>query len=187
MESLQDRIGVALAWCEVEHERDSYELRDPEHSDRVYATLRWPSSRSWHAVTETAEGDWSFDWRGVLHQRVVIRRAPRDPEQATAQIDAPLAEMPISGWRYGGTVRLPSGRSYTWKNMGGWGSNWVFTDDNGLVVLQAYLKWHWKRTEMSVTIPPDIRPAADISLLAVRAVYLLVSDTEDMQVAAGMG
>jgi hypothetical protein len=99
MKRIATLVGRDLKWTQPSARRLEFELRA---GDELAATLRFPNPLRTHAVGESADGAWTFKRSGVFTNSATVH--VRDSGEQVAFFRA-------FGFRHGGTLRLPDGRS----------------------------------------------------------------------------
>ncbi len=132
VESLTQFRGTQIEWTQPRTLERTYELRAGES---LLGKLIFPSMWKTLATAETTEGRWSFERVGVLHPRVTIRAAGQEE-------DLVVYEPRFWG---DGMLNWPDGRSFTWKPLSFWATEWTLTDAAGQVVLKFIHRWRQRK------------------------------------------
>ena len=171
MESLSNYAGRELIWAPARTAKRTYELRVDDH---ILATLSQPSAWRQNRVAVSADGRWSFARVGFFRQRLVI---------ADADTGAEVASMSSQDWKRQGTLTMPDGRRYEWRNGSFWGSKWAWLDESGQPVMH-FKQFGSFRLQCAVVIEPQAASDPRLTFLAALGWYLMLLAHQDSVVAA---
>lgn len=115
MDPLKDAKGLEIYWRQPHTFERSFILGSQEFE---FASLIFQSAFGSLAIATTAEESWSFKRVGFFNPRVTVRR--KDEE-----IDLGIYRPRWTGSE--GTLEL-GGRSFVWKSVNFWATQFVFTD-----------------------------------------------------------
>ncbi len=171
MRAIREFVGQSLLWVQPRAMKQQFELRC---GDEVLAVMRWQSSWRSSAAVETAEGSWSFRYKGFWHQQVVIESSRGDVAQPTLR----------RRWTGSATLSFPDGRSYLWKRRGFWGikRDWVTAD--GVPLLSFKTKSGLIKTGGEVGVQPFAAALPELALLVTLGWYLVVMEVREAAAAA---
>jgi hypothetical protein len=165
---LRDHVGRPLSWRQAIALERLHELRTIE--GEVVGTLRWEKELRSFAVAECSKGAWTFERRGVLQSRVVVRERGSEAELAALGMN----------WRGGGALQVSGGRRYHWSNTSLWNSSWAFSTDSGELLLRVSSKPALARPHAVVTVEPGAASLPDLDLLVLLSGYLLILVSDDL-------
>jgi hypothetical protein len=136
------------------------------------ATLegKGPFSHRFRAIT--ADASWTFDTRGFLGRRVVVRAAVGTEDLGELKYD----------WRRAGTFQIAGGAAYPWRSASFWGRVWKFQDVGGT---ELTFKRNWATMRIDVDAPLLARRSPDIAMLTCLGAYLLVLAARRRAAGAG--
>lgn len=173
MESFANVAGQALTWIPSKTTRRAYELRA---GDTVVATLEQPSAWRSDRVGTAADGAWRFTMKGFLRSQLII---------TDAQSGAEVAAMSRPDWAGKGTLTLPDGRRYQWRNGNVWRSKWIWLDAQGQP-LAHFKESTVLRTRCEVEIASAAWADPHVALLAILGwqIMLLINQSRAAATAA---
>jgi hypothetical protein len=178
MKQLPRVVEEALVWVQPKTFVRWFELRAPD--DEPAATLRFETALGTLATAESAEGRWTFKRVGFLNVRVTVREVGSETNLA-------VYEPKLWG---DGVLRFPDGRTYEWKAMNFWGTQWCFADAQGQVVFafkperdRPKLSELFK-TQADVEVGPAGQGLAELALLVLLGWYLVILQQDDAAAAA---
>ena len=143
-------------------------------------SLQFKSSFSSLALAETADGRWSFKRVGLCHQKVTIRKQGEQADIATCQ------------YKFWGDneLRFNDGKTYIWKRLNFWATQWAFINNDGevvMVVKRGLAEHKFSdifKTQMTVEIYPAQEPEEYLSVLLPVSLYLFILQQEDAAATA---
>jgi len=171
MDPLQDYVGQDLMWTPRNVSGREHELRAGE---TVLARLVRPSLWRERRIGTAANGSWAFARAGFWCTRVVVT-----DEQSGAEV----ASLARSGWSGKGTLTLPDGREYRWRNGSVWGSKWTWLD-TGDQPLMRFKQTGAFKVRCTVVIEPAAAGDPHLTLLAMLGWYLMVLARADAAAAS---
>jgi hypothetical protein len=178
MRALSEIHGAGLCWMQPKTFVRWFELRTRDAE--VVAALRFEQTLGTLATAESAEGRWTFKRVGFLNVRVTVR-------EVGSQTNLAVYEPKLWG---DGVLRFPDGRTYEWKAMNFWGTQWCFADAQGQVVFafkperdRPKLSELFK-TQADVEVGPAGQGLAELALLVLLGWYLVILQQDDAAAAA---
>jgi hypothetical protein len=173
MRSILSVVDFELTWAQQSAFKNSYELH---FGGELVATLQFPKMRATHAIAETGDGVWKFERNGFWKSKVVVTRTNAAGE---------LGSYTSKGWRGGGIIQMPDGRTFTtWRGF--WHRTLELRTDAGesLVQIQDHSGIRLKAT---VRINRKALMAPELPWLVPFLLYLQVLARNDAAVAAATG
>lgn len=139
--------------------------RDAELSmdGRPIGTLTFRSTFGTFATAAIGHACWTFKRTGFLQPRVHVRDCGSDDQ---------IAEFVNNTWSGGGTLTLPSGRTFKMTTKL-WKARWEVEDAEGRVLLRFDYGTSFKM-RARVKIPSEARAIAEVPLLVAFSWYLVV-------------
>ena len=158
----------ALEWRESRTVKRQDELCT--HTETL-ATLQWAGLLSDMATGSARAGQWTFDRPRLFSRNVEIRvvGSGAEPPYATYYPD----------WAPGGCVEFAVGRTLHWASTNFWGTQWVFTDDEGTPLVRFEDTSPLFQVRTAVTFVQPSLSEADRALLLLLGRYLMVLHTKD--------
>ena len=169
MRTIREIGEQELNWAQPRKHKRDYELRAGEE---VVATLRWEKPRQ-AAAGESAEGRWTFQRQGFLHQHVEARLAESTLEIARFQ--------PI--WRGGGTLELPDGQRFGLRPTSFWNAEWAWTTAQNDILLRIKRAARPGQTKGQIDLLPGASAIPELSLLILLGWYLIILAADDANTA----
>jgi hypothetical protein len=144
------------------------------------ASLQFNSSFSSLALAETADGKWSFKQIGFCNQRITIW-AQGQPSN--------IAIYQAQFWG-DNELRFNDGKTYMWKSINFWSTQWAFTKSNGELVMVVKRGGSERKfsdifkTQLTVEIYPSKEHAGNPGWLLPLALYLFILQQQAASIAA---
>jgi hypothetical protein len=176
MERLSEFQDSVVEWIQPRTGQRFYELRAGE---AVLGSLSFRSSFGTLAIAEMDGGRWSFKRVGFLNPRVTVRVVDRDED---------VAIYYPKFWG-DGVIRFDDGRSFAWKPVNFWATQWAFVDSDGRSVLSfQHGREHEKlsdifKTQATVEIRPVEASRDLLPVLVPLGLYLIILHQQDAAAA----
>ena len=163
MRHIGEMKDQALAWAQRGYCHGEYELLA---GDEAVASLRWRGGSL--AMSETADGHWSFERPGYRRSRVSVRTVGSGTKIAAFN----------SNWTGGGTLELAGGLPFHWSATNLWRSRWVWREADGTELLSIRTR---QRLRLSGLVERSQAGAAlpQLDLLVTLGWYLLAMRARD--------
>jgi len=87
-------------------------------------------------------------------------------------------------WKGEGTLEFQGGRSFSWKHLDFWHSEWAFLDQTGQKLIYFKPVSQLLKTETSVHVDPQAVKLEEFQLLVLTGWYLLVLMADDAAAAS---
>jgi hypothetical protein len=171
MDPLQNYVGQELMWTPLSVSGREHKLRA---GDTVLARLVRPSLWRERRIGTAANGSWAFARAGFWRTRVVV---------TDQQSGAEVASLARSGWSGKGTLALPDGRQYRWRNGNLWGSKWAWLDGADQPLMRFKQSGAFK-VRCAVIIEPPAAGDPHLTLLAMLGWYLMLLTQADAAAAS---
>jgi hypothetical protein len=123
MQPLSELSGRSAEWVQPGESAPSFHLRSGE---KLFASLTFRSMLGTLATGQTSDGLWTFKRVGFLNPRVTVRQAGSDDD---------LAVYHPKVWG-DGHLAFASGRTFVWKPVNFWATDWAFTDAQGVPLMR---------------------------------------------------
>ena len=176
MKRVSDLGASELEWIQPKTLERLYELRS---GDAVLGWLSFRSAFGTLAIAESADGQWSFKRVGFLNPRVTVRVVNRDEDMAIYQPNI---------WG-DGVLSVGDGRTFAWKPVNFWATEWAFTDREGRLVLKFKPgRQHEKlsdifKTQATVEIHSVVTSLDLLPVLLPLGLYLIILRQQDAAAA----
>lgn len=171
MEPISKVAQKELIWTQPNAFKEEYELRG---EDILVGTLKFRSAFGSLAIAETAEGCWTFKRVGFFSTRVSVR---------TCDSETDIASFKNNTWSGGGTLELPSGRTYR-ASTNFWQTKLeLISEYDQLVLSYSDIGGFFRRTAM-VQIEQYAAQITDLPWMVMLSWYLVVMMQRDSAAAA---
>ena len=117
--------GSQFDWSQPEAFSRRFEL---SADGRVVGRVEFSRALGSLAIASFAETRWSFKRTGFFSPRITVRS---EGAEADIAIFSPV-------WSGGGMLQLSGGRRFQLRSTSFWGSDWVFEDEAGQVVVSLH-------------------------------------------------
>jgi hypothetical protein len=167
MQPLSELSGLSAEWVQPKASVPSFHLR---RGEMLFASLTFRSMLGTLATSQTSEGLWTFKRVGFLNPRVTIR-------VAGAEDDLAVYHPKVWG---DGHLAFKTGRSFVWKPVNFWATDWAFTDakETPLLRLKSGVEKEGLRDLLKDQATLELLPASagveELSILVGLGTYLLI-------------
>ncbi len=171
MQSLYEQaMNAELVWHQPSIMKRQYELRIAEET---IGKLDWVNSWGSLATAELSGERWTFKRVGVFNIRITVRREGSDEDIAVFK----------PTWTGAGTLSFPDGRTFQWKSLNFWQTDWAWVNPGDHPFVRLVSKGKMLRLEAAVAIEPLASALPELPLLVLLCWYLMVMAWEDASVS----
>lgn len=171
MRQLEPYADEELTWQSVPCQKRTWNL---SAGQEVVATLTQPSTWSPTRIGTTADGQWRFTQKGVVHRRLVV---------TDTHSGAEVAHGVRSSRSGNGTLTLADGRKYVWRAANAFGSKWAWLDEAGQPLLQ-FRESGVLRVRSTVTLTARAVDDPHVGFLALVGWHLMLLTNQEATTAA---